>query len=332
MATRFHLAVLLLPPLLASPASADEALGGPGLYLFRTGSEIQLARGAELLRLEVPSEVALQQLAPLGRGAVLAGVRRSGAASELYLAEVAGETLRELPVGDLGRARLRAEPVPVVRGDALAGLAWLEGDAPDRLAVRCAERSGSGWSATREVSPPGPGSQVALAAAPLADGSLLLVWSRFDGHDDEIVFSVGRKGTWSAPQPIDADNAVPDVTPALFAEGRGALAVWSRYDGHEYRLVVARYDGERWAAPHGIGEAGSLFPSFVAGAGDSPRLLYRDARAEGWVVADLGPSGEIVRRSQPSVARRQRPLVFAGEDGAPFLRWRDAEERAPWRP
>ncbi|HEX5760898.1 MAG TPA: hypothetical protein VF121_17045, partial [Thermoanaerobaculia bacterium] len=144
----------------------------------------------------------------------------------------------------------------------LAGLAWLEGADGRSLAVRFARWDGERWARPRTVAAPGPGSQTALAAARLADASWLLAWSRFDGADDEVVWSrsAGPEGeSWSAPRRIAQDNAVPDVTPALTAvAGGGAVAAWSRYDGEDYRVVTARFDGRGWSAPRAVGPAGSF--------------------------------------------------------------------------
>ncbi|HXT50156.1 MAG TPA: hypothetical protein VN811_03885, partial [Thermoanaerobaculia bacterium] len=135
------------------------------------------------------------------------------------------------PPGRVGA--VRAFPVPLLRDGELVGLAWLEGEAADRFAVRAAAWDGGEWSEPQSVAPPGPGSQLALTGTVLADGSWLLAWSAFDGEDDEVVWSLRRgNGRWSAPAPVAAGNAVPDVTPTVRADGDGALLAWTRYDGN----------------------------------------------------------------------------------------------------
>jgi len=231
-------------------------------------------------------------------------------------------TVRALPAPAVTADVLRS-PRPLTRDGALDGIAWLEGDGLRTLAVRFAPRSadpGSAWGVPETVAAPGPGSQLALAAAHLDDGSTLLAWSRFDGQDDEIYWSLRREGAWSEPRSLAADDATPDVTPVLRAVPGGALAAWAGYEADGYRVFLARWDGETWSEPAALPGPGS-FPSFEAvtahgSAGGAP-LLYRSG--PDWRVIDVDPAGHPVRQARLRAAGQVRPRVTAVDGGGPTL-------------
>lgn len=217
-------------------------------------------------------------------------------------------------------------------------LAWLQGVSPRRYAVMASSWSdGDGWQPTREISPAGPGSQLALTSAVLTDGTVLLVWTRFDGRDDEIVWvrsesrapAATAQTTWSAPQRVGPDNLVPDVSPSLLATADGgAWLAWTRYSDGEYEVVASRYLAGAFSAPVVVGPKGSSLPSFVAGAAvaPGPHLLYRLHGSGGWELARLGESGKTLARavaSQPSTTAGEsnvRPVVWVEPGGVSF-RW-----------
>ncbi len=231
------------------------------------------------------ADVELTALAEVREGRIAAGTRRQNGGTELVLFAEESGRISSLPAPAGRTGRVRHDPQLLVADGALAGLAWLEGRDLRSLAVRFARWDGEGWEAPRTVAAPASGSQMAPAGARLADGSWLLAWSRYDGGDDEVVWSrsAGPDGAaWSSPRRLAADNAVPDVTPALSAApGGGAVAAWSRYDGEDYRVVTARFDGRRWSAPRVVGPAGSLEPHWERSASGEPALVVRTALPRG---------------------------------------------------
>ncbi|HUO86435.1 MAG TPA: hypothetical protein VM617_03525 [Thermoanaerobaculia bacterium] len=231
-----------------------------------------------------------------------------------------GSGARRLPAPPRAASALRRELLPLLGDDgALAGLAWLEGTSARRLAVRFARWDGTAWERTTTVSPPGAGSQLALAATALADGRLLLAWSAFDGEDDEVLWSVWDGTTWTAPAPIAADNRVPDITPALVAVEGGALAAWATFDGTAYRVVASRFAAGQWSTPRPVAPSGTAFPTFEA-ATPAPLLLVRTALPRGWIVVEIGADGLPRRAAFAAAAGTERPVV---EDagGAVALDW-----------
>ena len=214
-------------------------------------------RGGER-EVRLPTDVEIEELFALKQGAFLSA---RVAQRDLYLALIDRDGLHALPAPRLGVRQVRENAVPLASaaGD-LAGLVWLEGTDRQSYSVRYAAWDNLRWTEPEEVAGEAAGSQLALAAATLGDGSRLLVWSRFDGQDDEIVAARYENGRWGAARPIADDNSVPDITPAVVAVPGGALATWSRYDGHDYRVVIARFDGRKWSPPTWAGPAGSTEP------------------------------------------------------------------------
>jgi hypothetical protein len=216
-----------------------------------------------------------------------------------------------------------ARPQPLVDAGRLVGLAWLEGSDASALGVRVAEWNGSGFSPARWVAPPADGSQLALSAAVLADGSWLLVWSAFDGRDDEIVWSRHDGSSWSEPARLHPANAVPDITPVVAATSRGAVAAWSRYDGGAYRGRVMRFDADSgWHDEERLGAAGSVFPFFVADeATGGPVLVFREGVEGRWELIELDGGGGVRSRARFTGDPERRPAVRRVAGGAVRLEW-----------
>ncbi len=261
----------------------------------------------------------LTELAELGGGWVAAGVGEQRAELGLVVLRGAAGGVERLSA-PVAEGALLARPLPLVERGALGGLAWLEGETPHGLAVRAADWSGAEWGPVVTVSAPGPGSQTGLAAAVLDDGSWLLVWSAFDGRDDELLWSRRRGENWSSPEPLAAGNQVPDVTPTVVAVAGGALAVWSRYDGEGYRLVVARLRGDRWEPPRWLGPTGTLMPRFARRDGGL-FLLHQRAWPTGWTLLEMAATGRATRRALFDGAGPGRPVVTAAGAGGAVVRW-----------
>ncbi len=224
--------------------------------------------------------------------------------------------------------KLIGDPVLLAASNEVQGLAWLEGDTPRTLGVRAAMRRPDGWTISRVVATPGPGTQTALATTRLSDGRHLLLWSAFDGSDDEIHWSIGREGSWSRASRLVPDNRYPDITPAVVAMEDGqALAAWSSYDGRVYRLVLSHFDGQRWGPRFSQPASADLFPDFITL--DSHTILQaKDPVESNWTLVMVGPRGEALQRT---TAEGARPVVFAASSEGLELRpmaLSDPEQRA----
>jgi hypothetical protein len=160
---------LLLFLLTGMVHAQTDPLQSGGLVL--SGNRLEMP-GGRALRLELPPQSEVSALAELDRGGWIAA---GSAANEdgrrtLFLLSDGGAI--PAPAGQ--EAAQRRGPVFFVEDGRLQGMAWLEGNDDRTLAVRAAEWDGHAWKAAEPVSSPGPGSQIALAAAVLSDGSWLL--------------------------------------------------------------------------------------------------------------------------------------------------------------
>lgn len=321
--------VLALPGAAAAARGDDRA---PRIASAEGALRVVDARGrleAELPLAEGVLVRSLVALDPARSSDWVATATRGDAALLVFLSQ--GGTTERLPAPAAGGA-LVLDPIPLVRDGRLEGLVWLAGADSRSLAVRFAPWQGGAWGEAEIVSPMGPGSQLALAAATTADGTAILAWTAFDGEDDETVWSRREGGRWTAPARVAADNRVPDITPALAPLGDGALLAWSRFEDGEYRLVGARLTAQGWSEPTPLAALGSVFPTLSAGP-DGPLLVYRDARRRLWTAARLDGEGNVLSRTR----------VPGGPDAAPVLLRADAEGvevipspgakpvRVPWR-
>lgn len=346
---------------ISRPDPLQAAAGAGDLVLTHEDARARLELpGGKTLLVPLPPGAELSSLVALsgGRWAAAGSVPAAEGGRRLLLLRGDAVGFRPLasPPHQIGRER--QSPVLLVQGGALAGLAWLEGDGGQSLAVRAARLGDGRWTAPDTVAPPGPGSQLALAGAVLADGSWLLAWSAFDGNDDEILWSrrtAAANARWTAPRRAAEDNRVPDITPALTAAGDGALLSWSRYDGNDYRLVMARLGAgsglqaaakpaaagaaqgviasggagvsdNPWSAPETVGPAGSLYPTFSAIGGDGggkggTKLLYFTVQPRAWSLLELDASGKALRRAEMPATSSDRPVVTAGARGEVRFRW-----------
>ena len=196
----------------------------------------------------------------------------------------------------------------------------MEGPDLASLSVRAAARTNGEWSATTVVAPPARGSQTGLVAAVLDAGNWLLVWSAFDGTDDEILWSLGQQDDWTVPRRLGQGNSVPDITPALVATPAGALLTWSRLIDGEYRLMLARFRSHGWSKPKVIGPPGSLQPGFKVQDGQL-LLLYRHAWPQGWAVTELSTDGRGRRLAVVSEGGSARPVLMGSSGDTVELRW-----------
>ena len=228
----------------------------------------------------------------------------------------------DLPALPTSGEKIQERPTPLVVDGQLTGVSWLDGSSFRSLTVRVADWDGMRWSDARIVSLPSHGSQMALSATVLDDGSPLLVWSQFDGRDDEIVWSQRRGGQWTAPARIEPDNQVPDITPTLLAtRDGGALVAWLQFVDGDYRLLTSHFDGGSWTKPQRLPGLGAGDPMLLDR--DGPVVSYHSVRPSAWWVARLDAStGRAtayarqarVLREEPSVAFTANTLTFTWSD------------------
>jgi hypothetical protein len=331
------LAAVALATALRADAPHGVAARGPLLVTDSAGAVSVRTGGAGAIPLALPPQSRLGVVAGDAHSWVAAGTRLlpGGKGSELVLAlgDAASARTVQPPAGRT--ARERASPQPLLERGELAGLLWLEGTDRGHYAVRAALWDGERWSRPETVSPVAQGTQIAPAVAVLADGTWLAVWSRFNGHDDDVVWSVRRAGGWTEPRAVHAENAVPDITPAVLATGRGALIAWNTFDGSDYRLALARFERGEVSPAETLGGPGWLYPDLApAGGNDGALVRCLQADPQSWVVLEVDAEARVRRvASAAVVAERGRPLLRAGSERGVAVTWSgDAtDETLPWR-
>lgn len=324
---------LLAACLAVSPAGAQllQARGGDGDLLMQSSRQGSFLRRADGSRVDVPlaATASLTSLAAVhgGERIYAAAVDGTGRDRHLLLLGGSAERLEALAVPEVREPAELREPALLVDETGLRALAWLEGPAPRRQALRLARRAEDGWQKPETVSPPGAGSQMALATAYAGNRVWILAWAAYDGHDDEILwsrFSLAEGA--SAPRRLAEDNEVPDIVPYLVPTAGGILAAWNRYDGSGYRLEMARYDGKTWTTPVAVAPRGSLYPTLHT-TELGTLLLYQQAWPRGWVVAELDRSGNVTRTASVATENAERPAVLAAATGEVSLLWPGQDEK-----
>jgi hypothetical protein len=293
------------------------------LLLWSKPGQARVEIDGDVRSYSLATDEELFDIAETTDGWVAAGRRSSAGRSELFLVEDGGQGFRRLPLPAARGEAQQLRPALMVRDGRLDAIAWLEGATPAETSVRASVWSGADWVGTQTVSGPMPGSQAGLSSTVLRDGSGLLVWSAFDGIDDEVYFSRSRGDGWSPRKRLTKGNRVPDVAPAVIATRNGALAAWSRSNGTDYDLVIARYRRGGWTEPRVIARGGALFPRFARRDGGL-YLLFRSAQPRGWGVIELGPNGGKLRQAQFLETDSPRPSIELNRSGV-NLRW-------PFRP
>jgi hypothetical protein len=334
--------VLVLLGLPAPAAGADllqHGFGAEAVVVVTSGEITRVMLGSGRAEaVETDASFVTHDLVAV-EGAWLVAGSRKGLDRRERLALLAGGAgrQRELPLPPGQTGAVRAMPV-VFGGDRLlagragGGVAWLEGNNPRLFEVWAAEWTGDGFEQPVVVSPAGAGTQTGLSGAELADGSWLLVWTAFDGSDDEVMWSVHTSEGWSEPRPVAGDNPGPDITPSVAATDDGAILAWSRFDGVQYRLALAAFREGAWSDPVLADTPSGLYPGFVRGAA-TPILSYLEVSGTAprrWVVSEIDVAGRRVTASAGVPSRQsERPVIVAvGADGVRFGWQTEATGRA----
>jgi hypothetical protein len=306
----------LLPAIASFAAQTGPRTSSLTLHGSRAGARVDVVQDENQTSLDVPASARLERLVAARNGWILTALEGGlDARTEVlvWTLEVDG-IARRLPSPTLaaGAEEVR-DPIPLVdRTGTLEALVWLEGGDPQGLVIRHAEWSGAVWHEPATVVERAPGSQLALDAATLTDGTHLLVWSRYDGADDEIFWATIADGQLAAPRRAHADNDVPDITPAVVATPSGPLLAWSRFDGYDYRLQLARLEGEEWRAYHTLPGRGAFLPRWQIADSGELFLTYRNGERQAWSTArldDVGTVRQLAHTAGPADATPRLAVV-----------------------
>lgn len=319
---------------LATAARADilqSSEDGGRLWTSRGGAEVRVhgLEGGEV-RVELPPGALVRDLEPTADGWLAAGRIPAGNGSDLLLIEGRGREVDLLPVPAGSGGRYRGQPALMLEDGRLVGLAWAEGDGSRELEMWAAAWNDGEWGAPELVSPKGPGSQLVPSGAVLDDGTWLLVWTAYDGLDDEVLWS-RRIGTrWTTPERVHAPNDVFDLSPVVVSTEGGALVAWSWFDGHDYRLKSARWLNGAWSESEPFGGKGSGEPGLIR-AGERILLLFPSVEPAVWTVLELDQTGGVRRQAVVSREPYLRPLLVLPEADEAMLRWPDSDYPLEWQ-
>ncbi len=286
-------------------------LSTPGRARVRSlgaSQRIRLRRGERLL-----------EIAEVRNGWLAAGVVERGNTVDLTFVRGGKSSTRRLPRLVERSPGLRGRPRLMLERDRLAGIAWLEGRGFDSLSVKASDWTGVDWSPSESVSW-GDAIRTGLTSAVLEDGSWLLVWSQYDGNDDELFWSLREGATWSTPAPVTGGNSHPDVTPQLLPLDHGAILAWSRSDGDHYRVHTARFERGRWRTLGATGPAGSVDPSFKR-TPEGSLLVFRNAVPSAWTALRLDRRGAVSGLARVPTALSPRPVVRPASSGEIVFDW-----------
>lgn len=320
----------------AAPAgqAVQDSVGVSGLMAIPTarGPVVQAPTGEQTPTV-LPVDTRTHGIVELAHGWVLAATVPTPEGQRATVVVSDEGRQRELPRLPGPSAALQERPALLAIDGQLLGLAWLAGDDVTGLAVRTADWDGRRWSAAETVSLPEHGSQMALSATVLGDGSPLLVWSRFDGEDDEVVFSTRTGGGWTPPRPIHPANDVPDILPRVVTtDTSGVLAAWSELiDGH-YRLLISRFDGTRWGMPRRLPGLGAAATQLRLDGG-RVLVLYESTVPRAWALGEIdAASARPLRVALPARHTEAAPAIDAAGSGTALV-WPDSGRRVvpAWR-
>lgn len=288
------------------------------LTLFSRPGRVKVRMGGETRTYSLPDDARLTHAIELRDGWAAAGSLTSESGRRLVVVTSDGGRLRRLEIPRAEDATLQLRPRLLSRDGELTGVAWVEGPTLVETEIRARDWQGIDWGEEVTISRKGRGSQAGLATATLANGAELLLWSAYDGNDDEIRYSVARAGSWSEPRGVGTANRVPDVAPAVTPLRRGALAAWSRQIDTGYEVVLARYRGGKWRELGSLGEG--LFPRFVS-LDERTFVLFRTAAPKGWRALELDPAGKVLRRAEVLASDSTRPELKLAPGTGVELHW-----------
>lgn len=184
--------------------------------------------------------------------------------------------------------------LPLDGGETL--LAWIkDSDRADWLGgvLTVASFDGTGWSEPLEI-PGARGFGYTPAATTDADGDPVLIWPWADSSDltlgdpaqnlldrmlaTDLVYSVRKGGTWSAPAPlVRLDGFERDVSAALAPDGRLVVAWVNQTEAGE-QLLASSLDQGQWTAPVQIAAGQHLGNTAVGIVSGRPTILWTAGR------------------------------------------------------
>ena len=107
---------------------------------------------------------------------------------------------------------------------------------------------GVGWSDPEEIPTAGLTSNTGASIFVDQSNRPWIVWSGFDGTDDDIYFSRWDGEVWEAPSRIHIDNDTPDLLPIIVGNKDNHPTIfWYGFNGEKYVRYTSRWTGHCWS-------------------------------------------------------------------------------------
>ncbi len=172
------------------------------------------------------------------------------------------------------------------------------------------------------------------------NGNAIIVWSQFDGSNDQIFMSEYRNNTWTHPEDL-SDNISPSGenahNPQVAMDDNGnAIIVWSQFDGSNDQIFRSKYSDNTWTHPEYLSDnispdgESALVPQVAMDNNDNAIIVWRqfdgsnnqifmsDCRNNIWthpkyLTDNISPSGENAY---------DHPQVTMDNNGNAIIVWR----------
>ncbi|MCR9248545.1 MAG: hypothetical protein NXI31_26255 [bacterium] len=196
-------------------------------------------------------------------------------------------------------------------------------------------------------------------AVALADnGDALIVWSQYDGSDDQVYVAHRRNGTWTYPADEDDNLSVAgrdayDPQVAMYPTGE-AIVVWEQSDGTRNQIFKSEYRSGTWVNPANLTDnispdAQSAYDPRVAIAlngdaviayrqydGSRYRTMKSELRSSVWahstVLADaISPAGQHAEGIDVAMSDNGDSLItWRQSDGSRYQTFKSEYRSATW--
>jgi len=154
-----------------------------------------------------------------------------------------------------------------------------------------------------------------------------LVWSEFDGENNEIYYSRLEDNIWTQKVQI-SNNGFRNISPSISSGTDGITrVVWTAISGSKSHLLFSNYDGKTWSSPTQISTnlSSNTAPSIVVDNEDIPWIIWAgfdgqddDIFFTRWNGYDWDAPQRVNKDdSLPDIL----PIIGIDEDGIPWVEW-----------
>ena len=104
-------------------------------------------------------------------------------------------------------------------------------------------------------------------------GVVWLVFSSFDGTDEDIFYMRRENDRWSPPLRVNFNDFVPDIQPLLGMDDDGTIwVIWQGFEEDHYRFFSSQWNGEEWESEVPVKDDSHYFDKIWAQLNNAPEL------------------------------------------------------------